>query len=292
MMVACMSRHAYSSWTGLPAALVLILSAHVHGQTPPPGTHKIASSKPTGQLIRLADFGSDDLAYLAVPNTQPTLGIILVPDAYGMDDFTKAEAERLASEGYLALVVDIYNGHITTDPGDLANLTANLNSAIVMKTVDASIRFFHESPRFRVDHVVLMGWGAGATYVFQAARENKNFDGAITFYGPLETVPERVGKFYVPLCAVYPENDPVDTHQNVETFQGLMKAAGNDFEAWFIAAGRGWSNPQSKTYNHVEDREAWKVATPFLVRIGAEPVKEKKGSIIDKAGDSIKNIFN
>jgi carboxymethylenebutenolidase len=281
-----------SSFLGLFAMLTLIFIGAARGQTPPPGVHQGASQKIEGQLIRLADFGSDDLAYLAIPNTPPTLGIVLVPDSYGLDDFTKLEADRLASEGYLVLAVDIYNGHLTTDPGDLANLTANLNAAIVMKTVDSGIRFFHESPRFRVDHVVLMGWGTGATYVFQTARESKNFDGAITFYGPLETIPEHVGKFYVPLCAVYPEKDPIATHENVETFQRLMKENGNDFEAWFIAAGSGWSNPLSKAYNHVEDKEAWKVATPFLVRIGAEPVKTKKDSIIDKAGDSIKNIFN
>jgi len=77
----------------------------------------------------------------------------------------------------------------------------------------------------------------------------------------------------------------------VETFQNLMKTAGNDFEAWFIAAGRGWSDPSSKTYNHPEDKEAWKVALPFLVRISAEPVKPKEDSIIDKAKNGFENFF-
>ena len=72
-------------------------------------------------MITLSDFGAEDLAYLAVPATPPTLGIVLVPDAYGLDDFTKAEADRLAALGYLVVAVDIYNGKQTTDPGDLAN---------------------------------------------------------------------------------------------------------------------------------------------------------------------------
>lgn len=273
-----------------PLILVMVLTFGeiVHAQKA-----DATPSKSVGQMIRLGDFGSDDLAFLAVPNTPPTLGIVLVPDVYGLDDFTKAEAVRLASEGYLALAIDIYNGHLTTDPGDMANMTANLNAATAMKTVDAGIRFFHESPRFRADHVVAMGWGTGATYVFQAAREIKTLDGAITFYGPVETMQDRIGKFFAPLCAVYPDNDSIITHDNVVVFQHLMKDSGNDFEAWFVSAGRGWSNPQSKTYNRAEDREAWKVATPFLVRIGAEPVKKNKdGSIIDKATNSLKNIFN
>ena len=256
-----------------------------------PGAADEPAAKPASRTITLSDFGAEDLAYLAIPATPPTLGIVLVPDAFGLDDFTKAEANRLAALGYLVVAVDIYNGKQTTDPGDLNNLIANLNAASVMKTIDAGIRFFHESPKFQVDHVVAMGWGTGATYVFQEARENRTLDGAITFYGPIEGAGHAVGKFYAALCAVYPENDPVATHENVLAFQQRMKDSGNDCEAWFIAAGPGWSNPKSRNYNPTEDKEAWKVALPFLVRIGAEPVKPKKDSIIDQAKAKIESIF-
>ena len=73
-------------------------------------------------------------------------------------------------------------------------------------------------------------------------------------------------------------------------FQQRMKDSGNDCETWFIAAAAGWSNPRAKAYNKVEDKEAWKVAIPFIIRIGAEPVKAKD-SIIDKAKDKIESIF-
>jgi carboxymethylenebutenolidase len=248
-------------------------------------------TKPTGRTITLSDFGAEDLAYLAIPLTPPTLAVVLVPDAYGLDDFTKAEADRLAGLGYLVLAVDIYNGKLTSDPGDLANLVANLNAATVMKTIDAGIRFFHESPKFTVGHVVAMGWGTGATYVFQAAREEKGLDGAITFYGPIEGPDHVLGKFDAALCAVYPLNDPVATHDLVLGFQQRMKDSGNDCECWFIAAPSGWSNPQSKSYSPIEDKEAWKVALPFLVRIAAQPVRVQKDSILDKAKDKIEDFF-
>ena len=245
----------------------------------------------TGRTITLSDFGAEDLAYLAIPVTPPSLGIVLVPDAYGLDDFTKSEADRLAVMGYLVLAVDIYNGKHTTDPGDLANLVANMNAATVMKTIDAGIRLFHESHKFQVGHVVVMGWGTGATYVFQSARENKTLDGAIMFYGPVEGPEHVLGKFAAALCAVYPMNDPVATHDNVLSFQQRMKAAGNDCDCWFIAAPSGWSNPRSKSYSPVEDKEAWKVALPFLVRISAQPVRVQKDNILDKAKDKIESIF-
>ncbi|MCE0522213.1 MAG: dienelactone hydrolase family protein [Methylacidiphilales bacterium] len=263
-------------------AAAFVFAGPARGQT---------ADKPASHTITLSDFGAEDLGYLSVPVTPPSVGIVLVPDAYGLDDFTKAEADRLAGLGYIVVAIDIYNGQQTTDPGDLENLIANLNAGSVMKTVDAGIRLFHESPKFRVDHVVAMGWGTGAKYVFQAARENKTLDGAITFYGPIIPSDQPVGKFYADLCAVYPANDPVATHDSVLAFQQTMKAAGNDCEAWFIAAGSGWSNPKSKSYNPVEDKEAWKVALPFLIRMSALPVKPKDDSIIDKAKDKIESMF-
>jgi len=251
-----------------------------------------AVTTPVGRMITLSDFGAEDLAYLSIPPTPPTLGIVLVPDAYGLDGFTKSEADRLAALGYLVVAVDIYNGHQTVDPGEIANRVANMDTADVMKTVDAGIRVFHESPKFRVDHVVAMGWGNGARFVYQASRANKDLDGAILFYGPVETNVEKIGKFAVPICAVYSQTDEATTRDTVQVFEHMMKDAGNDFQAWFIAAGVGWSNPASKTYNAAEDKEAWKVAMPFLVRIGSEPVRQKKESIIDKAKDKFQDLFH
>jgi carboxymethylenebutenolidase len=246
--------------------------------------------KPVARAITLSDFGAEDLGYLAIPTTPPTVGIVLVPDAYGLDDFTKHEAERLAGEGYLAVAVDIYNGRLTTDPGEIANLTANLDGPTAMKTVNAGIRLFNESPKFHVDHVVAVGWGEGAKYVLQAAHESKLLDGAIMLYGPVET--NGVRKIPVPMCALYPENDPVATRETVLGFQHALRDAGSDFTAWFIAAGEGWSNPQNKHYSPVEDREAWKVADPFIVRIGAEPVRSKNGTVIDKMKDGVKSVID
>jgi carboxymethylenebutenolidase len=252
-----------------------------------------AAAKPTGRMITLSDFGAEDLAYLAIPATPPSVGIVLVPDAYGLDDFTKAEADRLAAQGYLVVAVDIYNGKLMTDPGDLANLIQNLSADSVMKTIDSGVKLFRESPKFRTDHVIAMGWGTGATYVFQSIQESQNsIDGAITFYGPCPTADHELGKFYAPLCAIYSDRDPTSTHDVVLSFQQRMKANGNDCECWFMAASSGWSNPKSKAYNPAEDREAWKAAVPFIIRIAALPgKKEKAPTVLEKAKDKFESLF-
>jgi carboxymethylenebutenolidase len=244
--------------------------------------------KASGRPITLSDFGAEDLGYLAVPNTPPTVGVVLVPDAYGLDEFTRRQAERLAADGYIAVAVDIYNGKMLTDPGQIANMVANLDGPTVLKTVEAGVRLFHESPKFRVDHVVVVGWGIGANYAWQSAHDENGPDGAILFYGPVQS--GKMDKCPVPVCALYSDRDPAVTRDAVLDFQHGMRDAGSDFTAWFIAAQSGWSNPQNKYYNPVEDGEAWKVAEPFIMRIGAEPVR-KRDTTVDKVKDSVKNLF-
>jgi carboxymethylenebutenolidase len=292
-------RFASSCRNGLLAALFIAASLSVGAQENPsdssytPGilngnTTAASPARPTGHSVTLSDFGAEDIGYLAVPITPPTVGIVLVPDAYGLDDFTKREADRLAGEGYLACAVDIYNGKLTTDPGQLANLVENLDGPTVMKTVDAGVRLFHESPKFRVPHVVMVGWGVGANYVWQATSDKNAPDGAILFYGPVESAP--VKKCPVPVCALYSDRDPKVTREAVLDFQHALRDVGSDFTAWFIAAAPGWSNPQSPAYNPVEDSEAWKVADPFIVRIAAAPVK--KDSKLDKVKDSVESLLH
>jgi len=266
--------------------------AHASNTTTADDAQKLdaAPTRPVGRSITLSDFGAEDLGYLVIPTTPPVVGIVLVPDAYGLDDFTRHEAERLAGEGYLAVAIDIYNGRQTTDPGEIASMTENMDDATVMKTVNAGIRLFNESPKFHVDHVVAVGWGVGAKYVLQAARESRLLDGAVMLYGPVQT--GGIKRIPVPICAIYPANDPVTTRGTVLDYQNAMRGVGNDFTAWFIAAAAGWSNPQNKHYNPVEDREAWKVAEPFLVRIGAEPVRSKNPSMIDKMTDGVKGVID
>ena len=270
---------------------LLPLAAQETNENPAPEAP--APSKPVGRVITLSDFGAEDLGYLSVPNTPPTLALVLVPDSFGLDDFTKAETDRLAGLGYLALAVDIYNGRHPTDPAEIANMISNQEPESVLKTMDAAIRVFHESPKFRVDHVVLVGWGNGARFVMQQVRRENTVNGAIMFYGPIESDVEKIGKISVPMCAIYPNNDPVTTHGNVQVFERMMKDAGNDFQAWFIAAGPGWADPASKNYSPVEDKEAWKVAMNFLVRVGAGPATEQTGpSLFQRAKARIQGLFH
>ena len=106
----------------------------------------------------------------------------------------------------------------------------------------------------------------------------KTLDGAITFYGPIDTADHARRKFAArALRASIPTNDPVTTHDAVLAFQQRMKDAGNDCEGWFIAAGSGWSNPKSKDLQSDRGQGSVESRLPFLIRIGARAGEAEEG---------------
>jgi carboxymethylenebutenolidase len=244
-----------------------------------------------GKRVPLADFGSEDIGYLVIPNTPPRLGIVLIPDAYGLDNFTLGEADRLSKQGYIVLAMDTYNGQTTTDHEKMLRTAEFVNQDAIKKTIVSAIRFFHESPRYRAPHVAVIGWGTGADAVLSVAEEEPKakapkMETAVLFYPSLSAFPHDAKKTKTTICALFPTHDPKVTHDNVIFIQKRMRKVAN-FDAWFIDAGERWSNPASQFYNQLEDGEAWKVAEGYLEKLAATPVQPEKRSIVDK----IKNIF-
>ena len=54
------------------------------------------------------------LAMPQKPGRYPAL--VVVHEWWGLTDWVKEQAQKLAEQGYIALAVDLYKGQVTTDP--------------------------------------------------------------------------------------------------------------------------------------------------------------------------------
>lgn len=61
--------------------------------------------------------------FLAAPrDTRRHRAIIVIHEWWGLNEWVKEQAEKLAANGYVALAVDLYQGKVTTDPSEARKL--------------------------------------------------------------------------------------------------------------------------------------------------------------------------
>ncbi|MBT3170935.1 MAG: dienelactone hydrolase family protein, partial [Rhodospirillaceae bacterium] len=87
------------------------------------------------------DGGLNVSAALAVPAQTPAPAILLVHEWWGLNDQIKTMAADLAKQGYLALAVDLYNGHVTDKPDEARKLVGGVDGAAATDTVGSWLRW-------------------------------------------------------------------------------------------------------------------------------------------------------
>ncbi len=121
--------------------------------------------------------------YLAEPDgVRPFPGVVMIHEAFGLDDVMRRQADRLAAAGYLTLAVDLYS-----DGGPRRCLVATMRSLgsgegrafIDVATARAWLR---EDARC-TGKVGVIGFCMGGAFALMAAKDS--FDAASVNYGQL-----------------------------------------------------------------------------------------------------------
>ncbi len=115
--------------------------------------------KYSGQWMSLYEFGSDEMAYLALPSDAPKGGVLVIPDARADREILRLRADVIARLGHVVLVVDLYGGRQAVDEREAAVLEERLSAAHAQKVIIAGMRLLGTSPRYRPGPVVVAAWG-------------------------------------------------------------------------------------------------------------------------------------
>ncbi|MDD4932475.1 MAG: dienelactone hydrolase family protein [Methylacidiphilaceae bacterium] len=244
-----------------------------------PAPSVVESAKPAlrGAMVRLSDFGTDDVAYLSIPDSPPVAAVVLVPGMWGLDDRIKLSADRLARQGFVALAVDLFNGQVPTDARMAADLERGLRGESSFRVIGAGIRFVRESPRFRTDRVALMGWEIGAGFVLEMLLTAKGIDAAVLYYGPLELDRGKLAKLKTPVCGIYGDRDPSIPKEELLRFSKIVEEEHKPFDLHVFPAGPSFADPRSPGFDPVSAEAAWNMAANFLDRQLAEGGKKDGG---------------
>jgi carboxymethylenebutenolidase len=196
----------------------------------------------------------------------PFPALVVIHEWWGLNDWVKEQASKLADQGYVTLAVDLYRGKVATTPDEAHEIMRGVAPDRAARDLHAAVEFLRSQPNVRKDRIGSIGWCMGGGYSLDVALQEPTLTAAVINYGHLATDAASLKKINASILGIFGGQDrgiPVD---DVKKFEQALKQQGNRIEVVIYPdAGHGFENPNNKTGYRADDAaDAWKHTTTFL----------------------------
>ena len=206
--------------------------------------------------------------------------IIVVPEWWGLNDYTRSRAKQLAGLGYIAMAIDMYgNGKLGTDPKMAQELaTPYYNDPTMAKThIHAAIEKIKTFPQADTSRIAAIGYCFGGFIVLNAAKLGADLKGVVTFHGGLGGVAPQKDLLKAKILVCHGGADEFE-NPHVAEFKKQMDSVGADYTfKVYPNATHAFSNPAATetgkkfnmpiAYNAAADSASWNDMKEFFKKI-------------------------
>jgi carboxymethylenebutenolidase len=205
--------------------------------------------------VDIKENGAMAKAYLAqLDDAAKHPGLILIQEWWGIEAHVIDLAQKLAVEGFVVVVPDLYDGKVATEPDDagkaVMSVAGNLEKAL--KKVKGAIEYLQGLPEVEPRKVGIMGFCLGGLVTYKAAEAFAEIGAAVPFYGVMyDPTPEQVAQVNAPVLAMYAETDSYVPLEQIDKLRGLFSAAGKDYTA------KVWLGTQHGFVNNMHPDLGW-----------------------------------
>ncbi len=243
-------------------AIGAVLAAATLRQDSPVTTH--------GEWVKYAKAGTRDTirAYVAYPERKDKApAVIVIHEVFGLTDWEPTVVDRLAKNGFVAVVPDLLSskhGRSPADAGAGRKLIAELEPDRITADLDATYAWLGRQPAVAGDRIGVIGfcWGGGET--FRYATNNPKLRAAVVCYGP--TPEGGLERIAAPVLGVYGEDD-ARINQALPETGARMKKLGKSFDPkLYPGTGHGFLKPGRKGNDGAQPDRAWSDIVSFYRR--------------------------
>jgi carboxymethylenebutenolidase len=197
----------------------------------------------------------------------PFPALVVVPEWWGLNDWVKEQASKLADQGYVALAFDIYRGKVATTPDEAHQLSRGLPEDRANRDLLAAAAFLRTQTNVDPAKVGDIGWCMGGGYALNLAIADPKLKVAVINYGHLATDDATLKKINAAMLGIFGGQDKGITPADVNKFESQMKALGKIVEIHsFPNAGHAFENISNPNYRAEDAAEAWKLTVAFLAK--------------------------
>src|SRR5271168_1475200 len=187
--------------------------------------------------------------------------IIVIHEYWGLNDWVKEQASKLADQGYEALAIDLYRGKVATTADMAHEIMRGVPEDRAKRDLHAAFEFLQSQPNIKKERIGAIGWCMGGGYSLDVALQEATLAADVVNYGRLVTDSDSIKKINAPVLGLFGAQDRGITPDDVHKFEAAMKQQGKKIEIKiYDDAGHGFENPDNKNppgYRAADATDAW-----------------------------------
>jgi len=189
----------------------------------------------------------------------PFPAIIVIHEYWGLNDWIKEQAAKLADQGYVTLAIDLYRGKVATTPDMAHEIMRGVPEDRAKRDLHAAFEFLQSQPNVRKDRIGSIGWCMGGGYSLDVALQEPTLAADVINYGPLATDPDALKKISAPILGLFGGQDHGITPDDVKKFGETLDKMGKKIDIKiYDDAGHAFENPNNKDgYRPDDAADAW-----------------------------------
>jgi len=192
--------------------------------------------------------------------------LIVIHEWWGLNDWVKQQAAKLADQGYVSLAIDLYRGKVADNPDLAHELMRGEPEDRAIRDLRAAYDFLAAQPSVKKDRIGSIGWCMGGGYSLDAALAEPHLAATVINYGHLATDKSEMKKINAPILGLFGGQDRGITPDDVKKFQQSMQQLGKKIDVKIYPdAGHAFENPNnSQGYRPGDAADAWQRTVEFL----------------------------
>ena len=207
--------------------------------------------------------------------------VLVVHEWWGLTDYPKMRAKKLAELGYIAMAVDMFGeGKVAANPTEAQELTKLFyqNPQLSKTVLEAAIAKLKEFKQTNPKDIFAIGYCFGGSIVLNAAKLGSDLKGVVSFHGGLKGAPADKDLLKAQILVCHGGNDKFVSDNDLNTFKHQMDSIGAAYKVIIYPnATHAFTNPDATAigkkfnmpieYNEKADHDSWKDMKMFFDKI-------------------------
>src|SRR5690606_16786202 len=222
---------------------------------------------------------ADMIGFFAIDETRggSRPGVLVAPEAPGLDDLTRERCKRLATLGYAALGVDYHgDGAVIQDRDAMfARLGPYFADPLPLRArANAALAALIAQPNVDGNRIAAIGYCFGGTFALETARGGADIKAAVGFHAGLKTArPQDAKNIRAKVLILNGEADPIVPLEERTAFEQEMSAGNVDWQLHLYGGvGHAVTRPGGENmdrgagfgYSESADQRSWQAMLNFF----------------------------